>query len=288
MPRFEFGPGFAADPRGDGDASDGLRDALLRRLREQGFALLQPSQLGELCGFAAQDCAAATALWDELPPDPYLKDGGHYRRRRHGSFVHELQGTAERAPGLLQAPHRAHYQPLTYNALHGGLVRWLEPLDPRLCGAPCWQDLLLGLGELFAQLRRQPRWFVEAHQFRIDTAGGIGRPTPEGAHRDGVDFVAVLLAQRRDIRGGESRVFELQGARGVRFTLQQPWSALLMDDTRVIHETTPIQPEPDAGAGCRDTLVLTWRAAGFLDPPRPDDGGDVAQVRGHVKPAPAA
>ena len=29
--------------------------------------------------------------------------------------------------------------------------------------------------------------------YRIDTAGGIGRPTPEGAHRDGVDFVAVVL-----------------------------------------------------------------------------------------------
>jgi hypothetical protein len=41
-----------------------------------------------------------------------------------------------------------------------------------------------------------------------------------------------------------------------------------MDDTRVIHETTPILPEIEAGGGCRDTLVLTWRAGGFLDPPR--------------------
>ncbi len=35
-------------------------------------------------------------------------------------------------------------------------------------------------------------WFVEVHQFRIDTTDGIGRPTTEGAHRDGVDFVAVF------------------------------------------------------------------------------------------------
>ena len=268
MAAFDLGPGFAAAPQGDGDAAEGLRGALLRRLREQGFALLQPEPLGELCGFDARDCAAATPLWDDLPPDPYLKDGGHYRRRRHGSFVHELQGSGQQARGLVQVAHRAHYQPLTYNALHGGLVRWLEPLDPRLCELACWRSLLCGLGELFAQLRPQPRWFVEAHQFRIDTAGGIGRPTPEGAHRDGVDFVAVLLVQRRDIRGGESRVFELQGARGVRFTLRQAWSVLLMDDTRVIHETTPIQPGFDAAAGCRDTLVLTWRADGFLDPPQ--------------------
>ncbi|MFX8160728.1 2OG-Fe dioxygenase family protein, partial [Acinetobacter baumannii] len=31
-------------------------------------------------------------------------------------------------------------------------------------------------------------WFIEAHPFRIDTSDGIGRPTPEGAHRDGVDL----------------------------------------------------------------------------------------------------
>ena len=36
-------------------------------------------------------------------------------------------------------------------------------------------------------------------------------------------------------------------------------------DARVIHETTPIQP--NGAAGHRDTLVLTWRHDGFLDPP---------------------
>ena len=54
-------------------------------------------------------------------------------------------------------------------------------------------------------------WYVEAHQFRIDTTDGIGRPTPEGAHRDGVDFVAVVLVAREGIKGGETRVFEADG-----------------------------------------------------------------------------
>jgi len=35
----------------------------------------------------------------------------------------------------------------------------------------------------------------------------------------------------------------------------------LLDDARMIHETTPIQPE-DA-MGWRDTLVLTFRANAF-------------------------
>jgi hypothetical protein len=69
------------------------------------------------------------------------------------------------------------------------------------------------------------------------------------------------------VRGGETRVFETQGSRGVRFTMELPWSMLLMDDARVIHETTPIQA--DGAAGVRDTLVLTYRARGFQEP-----GGD--------------
>jgi hypothetical protein len=49
--------------------------------------------------------------------------------------------------------------------------------------------------------------------------------------------------------------------------LTEPWSVLLMDDARVIHETTPIQPLTDTAPGHRDTLVITLRASGFLAPP---------------------
>jgi hypothetical protein len=112
-----------------------------------------------------------------------------------------------------------------------------------------------------SQARGPQTWYVEAHQFRIDTADGIGRPTPEGAHRDGVDFVAVILIGRENIKGGETRVFEAHGPRGQRFTMTEPWTLLLLDDAAVIHESTPIQP---VGADAhRDTLVLTWRADGF-------------------------
>ncbi len=165
---------------------------------------------------------------------------------------------------LTLAPHRAHWQPTSYNALHGGLERWFEPIAPEVVKDPMWTQLLVSLGSTFAQVRPVKRWYIEAHQFRIDTASGIGRPTPEGAHRDGVDFVALMLVQRRNVRGGETHVFDANGPSGIRFTMEEPWSLLLMDDARVIHETTPIQP--DGEGGVRDTLVLTYRANGFQAP----------------------
>ena len=182
--------------------------------------------------------------------------------------------------------HRAHWQPIDYNALHGGFERMFEPIAPTVVANIAWQQLLLALTELFNQLRPAPRWFIEAHQFRIDTATGIGRPTPEGAHRDGVDFVAVIMVNRAHVKGGETRVFEadtpvldnLAAAtsaaattvfNGVRFTLHEPWSMLLLDDERMIHETTPLLPDGSGADGVRDTLVLTFRRDGFQAPPEP-------------------
>jgi len=229
-------------------------DQLSTVLRQQGYAVLSPQGVCELAGCTQADLQALLPSWNDLPPDEYLKDGGRYRKRRHTCFV--ADGEA-----LEQAPHRAHWQPVEYNALHGGMQRWFEPMDPQVVARPAWKRLLQAMARISSDLKGAQRWFIEAHQFRIDTEGGIGRPTPEGAHRDGVDLVAVFLLARENIKGGETRVFQADGPAGQRFTLTQPWSVLLLDDARVVHETTPIQPLD--GPGHRDTLVLTLRAGGF-------------------------
>jgi hypothetical protein len=223
-------------------------------LKERGYAVLAPQGVSALsqCPLGALD--ELRSDWNSLPPDAYLKDGGRYRRRRHSCFVVE-------GGQLTQSPHRAHWQPVEYNALHGGMQRWFEPMLEPTVQAAAWRQLLLSLGQVCDALKGTQPWYVEAHQFRIDTTDGIGRPTPEGAHRDGVDFVAVLLVGREAIKGGETRVFEAAGPNGQRFTMTQPWTMLLLDDARVIHESTPIQPLGDGAF--RDTLVLTYRSGGF-------------------------
>lgn len=231
------------------------------RLTAHGQAVIDAATVARRAGVPLSALQALAPAWDALPLDGFLRDGGRYRRRRHGSFVLE-KGEVE------AVPHRAHWQPLDYNALHGGIERWFEPLVPPLAGAPAFDRLLRAFAPLVTHLRPgNDRWFVEAHPFRIDCADGIGRPTPEGAHRDGVDLVVVLLVSRHAIRGGETRVFDAEGPQGQRFTLQEPWSALLLDDARVIHESTPIQPAVAGQIGWRDTLVLTYRRGGFQDPP---------------------
>ncbi len=227
-------------------------------LSQQGYAVLSAPSVAQLAGCSMADLNSLQPFWRDLPPDAYLKDGGRYRRRRHSCFV--VEGAQ-----VTQVPHRAHWQPVEYNALHGGMQRLFEPMPTAMVQQTVWTQLLQWLGAVSTALKGGMTWFVEAHQFRIDTTDGIGRPTPEGAHRDGVDLVAVFLVERHGIKGGETRVFEADGPHGQRFTLTEPWSLLLLDDERVIHETTPIQPT--APGGYRDTLVITLRAGGFQGDP---------------------
>ena len=234
-------------------APAGLVDAL----RGVGHATLSPGGLRELLTCDAAALRSLEPSWDGLVPDAYLRDGGNYRQRRHACFV--VDGDE-----VTQAPHRAHWQPVEYNALHGGLERWFEPVEPQVVAQPVWTQLLRSLSRICSATKGARPWHVEAHQFRIDTTEGIGRPTPEGAHRDGVDFVAVILVNRIGVKGGETRVFEANGPAGIRFTMTEPWTALMLDDERVIHESTPIQPV--VAGGHRDTLVLTFRAGGFQGP----------------------
>lgn len=237
------------------------------------------------CSASAPALAALSSTWESLPADAYLLDGGSYRYRRHTCF--------ERLNGAVDTvQHRAHWQPVEYNALHGGIERWFEPMTEAALNNPALSQLLDAMGRLCKQVFASAAdigssWFVEAHQFRIDAAGGIGRPTPEGAHRDGVDLVAVFLVDRVGVKGGETRIFEAASPAGQRFTLMEPWSVLILDDARMVHETTPIQPDvratqlavserEDGQLGTllnaddlpahRDTLVVTWRRHGFQGP----------------------
>ena len=219
-------------------------------LQNHGFCILDAAKVRQWVGCSTDELNDLSSDWADMPHDKYLKDGGRYRRRRHSSFIFEDNT-------LTQVPHRAHWQSLDYNALHGGMERWFEPVLNTTIAKSAWSKILYKLAQTATQLSEpiQKLWCIEAHQFRIDTTDGIGRPTPEGAHRDGVNFVAVFMVDRHDIKGGETRVFDANGPHGERFTLTEPWSLLLLDDTRMIHESTPIQPflKP----GYRDTLVVT-------------------------------
>lgn len=98
------------------------------------------------------------------------------------------------------------------------------------------------------------------HQFRIEArTGEQGLPTPEGAHRDGVDWVIVMLVDRQNVDSGVTDIYAPDGASLGSFTLTAPGDAVFLDDHRVLHGVTPIRPLDVQAPAVRDVLVITFR-----------------------------
>jgi hypothetical protein len=225
-------------------------------LRAKSYAHLQAALTQTLISASAlTEWAAFAASWNSLSIDAYMADGGRYRRRSFAAF-------SVAATDIARKPHQPHYQSRDYNTLNGGIERWFEPCAPLVAQHPIMQSCLSWCYTLFNSLTLDPptAWHVEVHQFRIEAqAGKQGLPTPEGLHRDGVDWVLVLLIARENIAEGVTTIYNLSKQPIGSFTLTVPLDAALVDDSRVYHGVTAVEPINPAIPAYRDVLVVTFR-----------------------------
>lgn len=195
--------------------------------------------------------------WNHLGVDRYMADGGRYRRRRYATFsVTEGQ--------IVRKPHQPHYQSRDYNTLNGGIERWFKPMAPDIGHHPALLAVLRVThrmaADLTPQAQRPQAWHAEVHQFRIEPSPDIvGQPTPEGLHRDGVDWVCVVMVDRENIASGETSIHDLNRTPVGSFTLTNPLDTAFVNDSRVYHGVTPVTPVDPTRPAHRDVLVVTLR-----------------------------
>ena len=227
-------------------------------LEEDGFAFLQAQTMRvvlEANGLTGWDAFAAS--WNDLGVDRYMADGGRYRRRRYATFS-LTEGT------LTRKPHQPHYQSRDYNTLNGGIERWFKPVLPAIGEHPALTAILrLALRvvtDMTPAERRPKAWHAEIHQFRIEAwPETAGCPTPEGLHRDGVDWVFVVMVRRENVAQGETSIHDLSHRQVGSFTLTNPMDTAVVNDNRVYHGVTPVQPVDPNRPAYRDVLVVTLR-----------------------------
>jgi hypothetical protein len=226
-------------------------------IRAAGFAFVQANAMRavlEQTGSLA-DWPAFAGSWDDLGLDTYMADGGRYRKRRFAVF-----GARAGDAVTARKPHQPHYQSRDYNTLNGGIERWFQPILPEIAAGPTVTAVLRFCRELSDRLSGPQDWHIELHQFRIEARRGVaGQPTPEGSHRDGVDHVLVLLVGRRNIQSGVTTIHDLDGHTLGSFTLTEPLDAAVVDDQRVTHGVTAVEPMNAEAPGFRDVLVVTFR-----------------------------
>ena len=205
-----------------------------------------------------RDCARwpdFVASWNDLAPDTYLAERGFFRRRRHAVFSVGSDGASAREL------HQPHYQSRDYNSLQGNIERWFEPVDVSIGSGAILQRILKFCAISFGALAPSTgTWKSEVHQFRIEANHKReGQPTPEGVHRDGVDYVLVLLIDRDNIVSGTTTIHSADGRQLGSFTLTDPLDAALVNDERVFHGVTPVHSKDPSKPAHRDVLVVTFK-----------------------------
>ncbi|QDH24322.1 hypothetical protein D5366_02540 [Neokomagataea tanensis] len=204
-----------------------------------------------------KDWASFAESWNHLGLDRYMADAGRYRRRRYATFAVD-QTT------ITPKQRQPHYQSRDHNILNGGIQRWFKAIEPRVAAHPAMHAAIRAIASLAYALTpaesRPHTWHAEVHQFRIEALPDeAGQPTPEGMHKDGVDWVLVLMINRSNVEQGTTTIHDNEQNLLGSFTLTNPLDAALVDDHRVFHGVTPVTPINPAQPAYRDVLVITLR-----------------------------
>ncbi len=110
------------------------------------------------------------------------------------------------------------------------------------------------------RIKGESDWRIEAHQFRIlASPEQSGKPTPEGIHQDGVDYVFVVMIDRHNVMGGITKVYTHNGKLLNSFKMRRPLDVLHVEDQHVNHYVTAVKPLWDDQPAWRDVLVITFR-----------------------------
>ncbi|WP_348761962.1 2OG-Fe dioxygenase family protein [uncultured Salinisphaera sp.] len=234
-------------------------DDVCRTLAKQNYVFIDGPAAADLltgpAGGALSDWDAFAASWEDMPRDGHMADGGTYRRRRHAT----LAAHAESDEWFKKA-HQPHYQGRDFNNLNGGIARHYEPIEDSVLDGETLGSIV-GLGcRVFGRLAPYYPWHIELHQFRIESEGGfVGKPTPEGIHRDGVNFVIMAMVQHRNMASGESTIYDLEKSPLSTFTLDKPLDLAIVNDEQVFHGVSPISAADRGQPAVRDVLVATFR-----------------------------
>jgi hypothetical protein len=200
---------------------------------------------------ALYDRALFLQAWHDLPPDPYLHSDFPFRRRRHGHLTYDRL-----LDQVVPSPPGGYYQSSEHNQLFGGMRRTFAAVPEPVMRSAFLADLVKQSVAIIGWSSRR----VDVHVHLVRIVGrpeGAGLPTPEGAHRDGFDFVSIHMIERHNVSGGRTLVYSNEGVELFSEILTSPLDSLYLQDDRVKHETTSIEPLKN-GDATRDVLLLSY------------------------------
>ena len=202
-------------------------------------------------GDAPEELVKLKDSFDGLIKDPYVPNEFGIRKRRFGRF-HWI-----RDEQLRLVSGTTFVQSSKINRIAGDIQREFAPLEESFQDSYLLNRLIENLAKKINSTSKE--WKVNVHQFRVEARGGPASAAPEGIHRDGHDFIAIISCNRHNIEGGYNRIYNDQKELLLETMLDQPFDTLLINDRLTYHDVTPFQA-PRNSIGHRDTLVIDFNS----------------------------
>lgn len=243
------------------------------------------------------DVKSWVPYFDEIPIDPYIKEGYRYKsiawfRMKHQcatanpgideriAAVNKLSGMSEdesrmylstAKPEWISAngyacwhlPQYALQQSIQYNPVHGDMRREYSKISGQITDSSDFRRLL----EHYAGFFGWSDAIVLAQFQRVDCqADRPGQPAVEGFHQDGNRHVGMLVVNRRNITrdsGVSQYVMDEGGKKGEDLVFDQVIPAgqlIYWNDKRVWHYGTELKvadTSASGGRGVRDIIILS-------------------------------
>jgi len=193
------------------------------------------------------DLVELQRTFDGIPRDPYLKVG--VRHRTQSRFRYE--------PDRLVLLERVDlYQSEDINPLeqYGGIVRTYSDMPEWVQTSAAFRGFI----DHWLSLVPVPVTEFSAHQIRTV---GDGMPVPEGRHRDGYEFVAVYVVERKGITADCARTTVWDAATDellVDGVVLDEGEMVSFDDRLVLHDASPLVPSGNVAHAYRDVIILTY------------------------------
>ena len=188
--------------------------------------------------------------FNKLPADPYEKSKGyHFRFRKYSKVIIDNKNNK-----IQFLKNDFFFQDKKRNRYAGGKKRIFKEIDKNILTQ--FVDLYKKqFNKLFLHKKRLEVGF---HQIRIKCSKEfVGYPVPEGWHKDGFSYVALINFQSSNIGGGVSRIKTSLNKRDTYSSFLEKGDYILINDTKYYHYTDPINILGKTKYGNRDTLVIT-------------------------------
>jgi argininosuccinate synthase len=195
--------------------------------------------------------------WNDLDRDEYMADGGMYRYRRYSEFLINSQDLT-----IHNMPNVPYTQSKNINHLNGGIERYYSAISNQIKSNQAFENVLKYFTKKISRIEgKHKKYLIQIFQNRILTStSGVGLPTPEGIHRDGVDYVLTLLINRVGIVGGVSSLYKASDKSILTsIQLENPGDFIFADDNQLLHDVTPLHTNSESAEGYRDVLIAMFK-----------------------------